>query len=231
MFEDLDLFDSTTVSTDSIESLSLSPWDNSPLDDKIWNSRDILIIDCGPADIAYRHVLAIRMTAPQARIPQELHFPHPPVTPNDWTLDLVLNESDRLKISMLPGDGTDGRRGFMLLEYHAQQKRPDPAVHSRIVCQIAVQSDDFAPFTVQNLLGVLVDHAHERYWFDHQNRGWRYWIFTAIQLWEKEDIVARGTSEQAYNTLSNIYIAAKDQDGRTNYDIRFPLMMLPGTFY
>jgi hypothetical protein len=133
---------------------------------------------------------------------------------NYWAAYLEISESKSVMLDMIPGDGSDGLTGMLIIE-------SNPCLDTDKVIFKLTFPIIGCP-TVDNLISLLIQKGGDRYKFTEAQQGCRYWNYTAVAQWESAGWLETGSADTAYLALSYYYRYPSGRDGNS-MDI--------GTFY
>jgi hypothetical protein len=133
---------------------------------------------------------------------------------NHWAMFLKLSNTHSVKLDMIPGDGSDGLTGMLIIE-SKEYVHTNKAIH---MIQFTTQGDPI----VDRLVKRLIEKGRDRYKFTDDQEGCRYWNYMAIHEWETAGLLAHGTASSASASLSYYYAYPTGKDSNA---------MEEGTFY
>ena len=123
---------------------------------------------------------------------------------NHWAAFLKVSETKSVKLDMIPGDGSDGLTGLLLIESKSYLYT-DKAIFT---LPFSTRGNP----TVDDLVSSLLGHGRDRYKFTEAQEGCRYWNYVAIYEWEEAGFLEAGSADLAFESLSYYYVYPTGQD-------------------
>ena len=115
---------------------------------------------------------------------------------NHWTIFLQLNVTRFVQVDMIPGDGDDGLLGLICLE-------------SKDVMTCGIKTLTFIPmrpFTVKDVINLIMDKGRDRYIFTDEEEGCRFWICTLVKDLEEAGKISENSGVDAVRLLSCYWV-------------------------
>ena len=123
---------------------------------------------------------------------------------NHWAMFLKISESQSVKLDMIPGDGSDGLTGMLVID----SKWYLYTNQAIFTTSFPTKGDP----TVNNLISSLHANGMHRYKFTEAQEGCRYWNYVAIDRWQSAGFLEPGSSELAFTSLSHYYVYPTGQE-------------------
>lgn len=116
---------------------------------------------------------------------------------NHWTAFLQTHGGGSVKLDMVPGDGSDGRTGMLIIESKPYS-----------FTQNAIKTASFQARgqpTVKTVTDLISRLGRDKYRFTEHDEGCRYWMYTFISDLEDAGNVAAGSKAEAWDCLSKYW--------------------------
>jgi hypothetical protein len=131
---------------------------------------------------------------------------------NHWVVFLELGHADSVKVDMTPG--SDNSTGVAMLTYKRYTT-------SRTALVDRVYETRNNP-TVQTMLDLVTQNRLDKYRFNADGEGCRYWIYRFIQTLEGAGYLDPGTAADVWSHLSYFWRSSTDREAK---------VVAQGTFY
>jgi hypothetical protein len=139
---------------------------------------------------------------------------------NHWVAFFAFEDGGSVKVDMVPGYGSDGLTGMIILESKAYEYSDRSVKTISFGCAKTFSFGYSMSQTFSNTLDIIVERGMERYKFTKGGEGGRFWIYKLVETLYYEGHIKYSDvmclEYWAYDILSNYWINPSDYEPRPN---------------